>query len=265
MDNEKPKCLKEYKEWLERDHQVKVTKRTETYYESVTAKVFRDYAKSDFWTSLIKNLGEFDSEYKSQTKYDLLLTEKDKPELHIKSFDSFLLKTFRKNVLLNENWPYKPEGGWILPDKWYSRINDIIRTLVTVRYLDGVEFLIEKMSGLCERYNLPFKVSYEAKEEGYYAAHFYTHQEFEIPGPMWDTEKTEVSIEIQITTQLQEVIRRLLHKYYEEKRQQAREEYRKWQWDYKSDEFVANYLGHILHYIEGMIMDVREKQQGGIT
>ncbi len=33
----------------------------------------------------------------------------------------------------------------------------------------------------------------------------------------------------------------------------------KWQWDYKGDEFATNYLGHILHYVEGMIMDVRER------
>ena len=35
----------------------------------------------------------------------------------------------------------------------------------------------------------------------------------------------------------------------------------KWQWDYKSDEFSANYLGHILHYVEGMIVEIREKQK----
>lgn len=34
----------------------------------------------------------------------------------------------------------------------------------------------------------------------------------------------------------------------------------KWQWDYESDEFIPNYLGHILHYIEGMIMEVRKRE-----
>jgi len=28
-------------------------------------------------------------------------------------------------------------------------------------------------------------------------------------------------------------------------------------------EFAANYLGHILHYIEGMIIDVRDKNREG--
>jgi hypothetical protein len=30
---------------------------------------------------------------------------------------------------------------------------------------------------------------------------------------------------------------------------------------YRTEEFRANYLGHILHYIEGMIIDIRDKQK----
>jgi hypothetical protein len=74
----------------------------------------------------------------------------------------------------------------------------------------------------------------------------------------WNKKTKNISFEIQITTQLQEVIRRLLHEYYEEKRtEKATDE--KWQWNYRSEEFSTNYLGHILHYVEGMIMDIREK------
>jgi hypothetical protein len=53
----------------------------------------------------------------------------------------------------------------------------------------------------------------------------------------------------------------LLHKYYEERRKKIGAEDVKWQWNYKTDEFVANYLGHILHYVEGMIMEIRDKQK----
>jgi hypothetical protein len=28
---------------------------------------------------------------------------------------------------------------------------------------------------------------------------------------------------------------------------------------YKSDEFAINYLGHILHYLEGTIVEIRDK------
>ena len=46
-----------------------------------------------------------------------------------------------------------------------------------------------------------------------------------------------------------------------EKRKRITKENVKWQWNYKGDEFTANYLGHILHYVEGMIMEIRDKQE----
>jgi len=121
--------------------------------------------------------------------------------------------------------------------------------------------MINRIRGLCEQRSLPCQSYLEAREEGYYAAHVYIARNFEVPKVDWDTEIVKVSVEIQISTQLQEVIRRLLHKYYEERRRQIRKDDMKWQWNYRSDEFVANYLGHILHYIEGMIMEIRERQK----
>ncbi|MGA8916838.1 MAG: hypothetical protein WB474_12690 [Nitrososphaeraceae archaeon] len=35
-----------------------------------------------------------------------------------------------------------------------------------------------------------------------------------------------------------------------------------WKWNYKSDLFSSSYLGHILHYVEGLILEVRHKQVG---
>ena len=115
---------------------------------------------------------------------------------------------------------------------------------------------------MCKECKVKCKVDFEAKEEGYYAAHMYVTNKFEIPKMGLGTEFVNVRIEFQITTQLQEVIIKLLHKYYEKRRKQEKLiENIKWQWDYKSDEFATNYLGHILHYIEGMIMERREKME----
>ena len=76
---------------------------------------------------------------------------------------------------------------------------------------------------------------------------------FEVPADDWDTKKINVKIEIQIRTQVQDVIRRLLHNYYEKRRQHIDKQDVNWQWNYRSDDFSANYLGHILHYLEGLI------------
>lgn len=255
-----PKTIDEYKEWLTKNHKVEITNRTQSHYDSVTTKVKQDFERSDFWARTIENLGKYEGEYLLDTGYPLFIA-KFEPKLHIKSFESFLLKTFRKNILENENYPKAPIDGWILPDNWFSRINDIVRTLLVVKYLDGVDFMVKKVNSLCDQQGMKFMCFMEAREEGYYAAHLYTRQKFEIPKITWDTEMTEISIELQITTQLQEVIRRLLHKYYDERRKTTQKSDSKWQWDYESNEFIANYLGHILHYVEGMIVDIREKQK----
>jgi hypothetical protein len=184
------------------------------------------------------------------------------PNIYIKPFDSFLLKTYRKNILDNKNWPQEPQGGWTLPANWYSKIHDVIRTSIAVKYLDGVEFLMGKIGSFCSEKGAKCDPSLEAREEGYYAAHLNIWRNFEIPKYPWDTERIDVSVELQITTQLQEAIRNLLHKYYEENRKLPKNtDVAKWQWNYKSEEFSVAYLGHILHYVEGMIMEIREKQR----
>ncbi len=127
--------------------------------------------------------------------------------------------------------------------------------------MDGVQFLADRMASVWEMHGARCSVFLEARQEGYYAAHVYGRQEFVVPKVSLGTEQINVTAEIQITTQLQEVIRRLLHRYYEERRRAPAKQV-KWQWDHSSDEFVANYLGHILHYVEGMIMEIREKQEG---
>ena len=255
----KPNNINDYKTWLKENHGFEISEKTRRHYESVSIKVKQEFEKSLFWTLLVENLSEYNANYLAKTGYHLLIPNFN-PKLHIKSFDSFLFKTYRINIIENKNWPEEPVGGWIFPNNWYNRINDMIRTLIIVKYLDGTEFMTNQLESFCSTGNTSFKCYLVARDEGYFAAHVYTRQDFEIPKIDWDTEMVSVSIEIQITTQIQEVIRNLLHKYYEEKRKSIKKKDVIWQWDYKSDEFVANYLGNILHYLEGMIMEIREKQ-----
>jgi len=264
METQRPKDIAEYKKWFKESHQVEISARTETYYNAVISKAAADFCASDFWQSLSSDLVQINQEYYLNTNYDLLI-ERAPPELQTKPFDSFFLKTFRQNVLSNGNWPEPPDSGWLLPDNWFSRINDTVRTYFVVKYLDGVDFLASQCAERARAASHESRVDFEAKEEGYYAAHFYVTFPCEVPCEDWDTRDETISVEIQITTQLQEVIRRLLHKYYEQRRGECPTSNVKWQWDYRSDEFAANYLGHILHYVEGMIMDVRDKRIGKET
>ncbi len=261
MTEQKPKTIEEYKRWLKSEHQEEINSRTATYYHSATAKMIEEFDSSEFWTSIKRGLGEMDGQYRLKSGYPLWFSPEGLPQLVVKPFESLLLKTFRKNIIENKDWPQPPKSGWILPRNWFSTVNDVIRTSFVVKYLDGVEFLIAALQSSCTTCGLQSHPYFEARETGYYAAHFYVHQEFEIPQIDWDTKKVNVSVELQITTQLQEVIRQLTRKYYEERRERLKMPSTKWQWDYTSEEFIPNYLGHILHYLEGMIMEVREKQR----
>ena len=259
-DNSKPQTDKEYIIWLKNCHQVDITSKSQIYYESAANKILLDFKDSRLWADITGRLKYFNQQYYLATHYYLFAND-GVPELQVKPFGSFLLKSFRKNVINNPNWPNQPDYGWVLPTNWYEKSNDIVRTCFVVKYLDGVSFFAEQIQSLSQDNGLACTVDFEAKEEGYYAAHLYVDFECEIPKENWDTLEVTVPIEFQITTQLQEVISKLLHKHYEARRKNIGTTELKWQWDYESDEFAANYLGHILHYVEGMIMDVRNRQQ----
>lgn len=250
----------EYARWLREEHGAAITNRTETRYVAVAAEMAGQIRASGFWQSFTNRLRDNNDEYELTTGYPLLLPVSLAPALHEKPYSSFLLKTYRKNVSENTSWPDAPNGGWLLPSNWYGRINDIVRALFVVKYLDGVQFLAEKIAAVCSDQGHGCIRHLEAREEGYYAAHVYVDCEVEIPLETWDTEVVKTSLEIQITTQLKENIRQMLHTYYEERRVGHATERSDWQWDYKSDAFLANYLGHVLRVVEGMVMEVRERQ-----
>lgn len=258
---ERPENIDEYYRWLKSPIGVDITRATQTHYESVMFKVKSDLERSEFWKSVLEMLRTAGGEYLVSTGYNLF--QDDRPlQIVTKSFDSVVDKSFRKNVLQNRQWPNPPRHGtWIVPPTWLSQINDLVRTLVVVKYMDGVEFVMVRIKKLCDLMGLSCDTSFEAREEGYYAAHVYIKYNFEVPRLTWDTERVDLKIEFQITTQLQEVIRNMTHKHYETRRSMPQTEEIKWQWNHKSDEFVPYYLGHILHYVEGMIMEIREKQR----
>jgi hypothetical protein len=257
MSQKKPE-FKDYIKYLEETKVAILPKNYETYFNTVTTKMGSDFENSELWIKMLENLREYNDEYYITTNYQLF--REYTPAIVIKPYQSFLLKTYRKNILENKNWPEEPSGGWYRPENWLSRINDTIRTLFEVKYLDGVEFLISKIETFCKERKDRFEYHLEARDEGYYAGHVYITQQFEIPKITWDTEIITTKVEIQITTQLQEVIRLLLHNYYEENRKSS-DKNENWQWNFKSNEFSANYLGHILHYLEGMIVEVRDESR----
>lgn len=262
--DQKPESIEDYKLWINslRSKDPIDFNIYSNYYNSVMDSIEKQFLGSNFWYNFSNKFENFNSDYYSKSNYQLLTSEK--PKIFTKSFDSFLYKTFRKNVIFNDNWPNPPTkyNDWIFPENWFRLINDILRTTIVVKYLDGVEFILEKLKEETITQNLPFYFDYEAKEEGYYAVHTYTTMNFEIPDLSWTTKMTEIKVEIQITTQIKDVIRKLTHNFYEKSRNivDRTDNNKVWQWNYSDEKFTANYLGHILHYLEGMIMEIRNKK-----
>lgn len=252
--------LNTYISWFRDKFEIDLESKPANIYEFISAKIQNDVEGGAFWTELNNNIENFNDEYYIQHSYPLL--RKDHIKLQKKTYISLIDKSFRKNILLNENFPDPPGHGWLTPENWYSLVKDLLRTTITVRYLDGVKFISEKINQLAIKHNVQFEVDFEAREEGYYAAHITLRMKLNIVDSQWNEKEINFPIEIQVTTQLQEVIKGLLHKMYEDTRiTEKADEHHKWQWDYKSLEFSSNYLGHILHYVEGMILEVRDKQK----
>lgn len=244
--------------WLETEVPDESLAAARNRFDSGSSMALLKIQDSQFWSSLLTNLLEWNDVYYRRTSGYQLFASSDQPTLVRKPFESLLDTAYRKNVVLNPNWPEPPEGGWMTQETWYEKANDIIRTTVVVKYMDGVDFFTTEATKLCESLNLGRTVDLEARAEGYYAAHFYVTQMIDIPRANWDTQSVPLKLEIQVTTQLQDAIRKLTHQGYVSRRSIDKPA-AQWQWDYKDANFAPNYLGHILHYVEGMIMEIRDR------
>jgi len=264
----KPTDPESYKSWLARKSNIPIDRKLENYYKRERLMIKQQFEISDFWQEFLKNFDNYDNEYITNSRgYDLFLKTNNRiiqPEIKCKPYASVIDKTYRKNITENAYYPNAPEGGWIYPDNIFLKIKDIIRTSVVVKYMDGAKFLANKLDILGRKYDKKIDISYEARWEGYYAVHLNIPQNVKIANINLDKiEYHQILIEVQILTQIQDIIKNLLHKYYENKRSQviidpnSKDE---WKWDSSCDEFSTNYLGHILHYVEGEIVEIREKQ-----
>lgn len=233
------------------------------YFGVVAPAMQRGFEESKFWGEVCRLRAEWAQGYLDRTEYELWAFE-EPPALVYKSTESFQLKVFRKNVLENRRFPEPPDGGWYEPSNWFARTNDIVRTCFVVRYLDGVEEVCDQVRRVAEKHGYEVTTSFEAREEGYYAAHMSLGGfDFRVPSRKWDYTGLTAPVEMQVTTQVKDVIRDLTHRFYEQRRLRPPGSSRQWQWEYRSDEFSANYLGHTLHYLEGTIMDIRDRAKKG--
>jgi hypothetical protein len=258
----RPANLGEYVAWLQASHGQDVVRRYPAYYNTVVAEMSRQLEASEFWQTLLDGLPEIEDAYRSSKGVALLTAER--PTLATKSWIPFLEKTFRKNVVANENWPDPPDGGWLLPDNWLERVGDLVRTTIYVRYLDGVEFLSDAVIHIASEHLRTCGAALQASDEGYYAMHLDVSCEFEVPRRDWDTTRLMTTFELQVTTGVKGLIKELLEDRYRARRLirgQDSASSKPVAWALGTDAFSLSYLGHVTHFIEEMIVRLRDKRE----
>ncbi len=252
--------LDEYLEWMKTEQGcdfagVECRNRFNTNISALIGTI----ANSSIVGEIESKLIEWSTEYESETGSTLFM---GKPTLdfRLKPYNSMIDKTFRLNVLWNRNFPKDPpKNGWITAENVYWRINDLVRTYLVCKFIDGPKFLTEKLIEFCQIMGAKCKCYSQERDEGYYAYHFYLFFDVSILGPDWIAQKIEATAEIQVTTQLQEVLKDLTHHYFEITRLEPKSYDDKWKWEVDSNRFRSAYMCHTLHLLEAIILDLRKK------
>lgn len=254
-----------YPEWLASKLGVTLDEPVRNLANTNGALILNSAQKSSFFEDLPYVLEECSAAYEKQTGSPLLTRAPSDFTLRVKPFESMVDKSFRQNVVWNKRWPSNPRltlgtmkmEEWVTPSNWHLAFDDIVRGTLVLRYIDGPSFLSAWLTDEATSRGLTTRVEARALDDGYYAYHFYVQLVVEMFKSDWSMFSGKLWIEIQLTTQLQEVARDLSHGFYAERRVQPRGE-TAWKWEYTSPRFKSAYISHTLHLIEGLIVELRD-------
>lgn len=255
----KPRTLREYLEWAEEclgsDFADPKAKRV---YEVNLNRGFNAISQHQFFLDLQTQLEKWDEEYQKYTSTRLLMSSSP-PELLQKPYESAVDKSFRFNALWNENFPDPPKNGWVTTDNVYYYFNDLIRSSIVCRFIDGPRFLTDRLMRFAKKLGLERRRYTQERDEGYYSHHYYVKFPVQLLDSNWDQFDSHLEVEIQVTTQLQDVLRNLTHSFFEKTRMLSELDSSKWKWDFGSNMFRVGYLSHTLHFLESVILDARDE------
>lgn len=253
-----PKTMSEYMEWanlvLADDLSSDTTRRI---YDTNVAMALSAIQQTPFSRELTDLLAKASRQYYEKTGSRLRMDD-SQVEFAVKPYMSAVNKLFRLNVIWNRSFPNPPPGGWVTSQNVYSRLDDLIRATIVCKFLDGPEFLAETISSFASAHNRPTESRRLERDDGYYAFHVYTSFDVELTDSLWAVKTHSLKAEIQITTQLQELLRELTHRSYEKVRLERQPDRKNWKWQIRDPRFRAGFLSHSLHMIEGLILELRD-------
>lgn len=260
--SEKPKTLEEYLEWA--NVTLESQFRNDSFknmYKANMAAITTAVREHDFFQKFNDMSGKWCEEYIEKNGCELY-TSDPSPELYTKPLKSSLDKSFRVNILWNRNFPEQPKHGWVTASNLVASFNDIIRGCLVCKYVDGPSFVTDKLSEYATDLGLSSRFYSQERDDGYYAYHFYVKIPVLLLNIDFTAYQTDIEVEIQVTTQLQEVLRSITHKFYENERMSDSRDAGKWKWDFESGKFKVGYLSHTLHLLESIILESRNAVLG---
>src|SRR5712692_1694779 len=180
-----------------------IAENAQTWAKEVTA--------GPFWGEAKRRLDRWRHEYRSDADADLLVSP-GLPDFTFKDESKIRDKVHRllghdpKSAVIAEKGPPIP------------KINDLVRTRVACRYIDGVEFLATRVFDLAREMGRTAERSREGRLEGYFAQHV-TLQEDVIYRVGGHPTLTKITCEIQFATEMATRMWEASHPLYESVRE----------------------------------------------
>lgn len=226
--------------------------------------MFEEINQSNFWNDFKQMLKEVEVEYRKNYNNLDLIPHPDRVILYNKEVKSVINKAYRISVVDNAN-PFgsdKYHREFVRPENIFKKLKDIIRTEIIVRYIDGIDIIVQRLNDLAKKYDYGINIIVKDDEVGYYAKHVYISYDSNIVDFKFDPQKIKFTFEIQIRTQLQDAIKSILHSYYKQDRIKAikAQSDRVWRWQFTKPRFATNYVGHILHFFDGLIIQIKNRE-----
>lgn len=219
-----------------------------TIIESNVNQWAKELTVSSFWSQTGRDLDKWRTEYHAATG-STLLSQARLPDFVPKSKDSIANKLQRKYP--RDKLKDAFTGKYPIPN-----IGDMVRVRLTCSYLDGVEFLANKLMELAKSMDVNAAHEKQGKIEGYYAQHINISQDvmLKVAGV---SAVVRIECEIQIATDMSTKMWDTSHGLYEHIRGQPSEA-ESWQWKHSDPRFISNQLGHLVHLVDGLLIQLRE-------
>lgn len=204
------------------------------------------------WNEVKKKIPIWSNEFYAKTG-GALLSLPDLPDFRVKGVDRIREKICHRALSDPE---YLDIGkAWNACEPAIPAINDMVRTRVVCKFLDGVEFFASRLEEAAQQMGIKVSREREGKLQGYFAQHLVFEQNVFFRRGEANRAAT-ISCEVQIATILATRIWDESHLTYEQSRTRA-ERSEEWQWNPEDPRFIARQLGHMIHLADGLLVQLR--------